>query len=88
MVEKRRGPPIIIAPDPTKPLGPTGDYPRGKLGPDDLGGLNIQVGTRDGAVIVAFGTPVEWFGMPPDQAINFAKTIMKHAGAKKITVIL
>lgn len=69
-------------------LGPTGDYPHGKLGRDDEGGLNIGITNRDGAVVVHFGTPVAWFGMPPEQAIEFAKTIMKHAGAKKITVIL
>jgi hypothetical protein len=69
-------------------LGPTGDFPHGKLGPDDEGGINIQIGSKDGAVIVAFGTPVVWFGLPNAEAIDFAKKIMKVAGAKKITVLL
>lgn len=79
---------IIIGQEGPIVLGPTGDYPRGKLSPDDKGGLNIAVTHRDGAVIINFGTPVEWFGMPPEQAIDFAKTIMKHAGVKSIKVVL
>jgi hypothetical protein len=71
------------------PLGPTHDYPYGKLGSDDDGALNVAV-TRDkeGNVHVDFGTPVKWFAMPSDQAIEFAKLIIRHAGAKKVTVIL
>ena len=74
--------------DPNLPLGPSGDYPQGKLGPDDEGGLNVQITDKDGAVVLAFGAPVTWIGMPPAQAIEFAKLIMYRAGAKKITVIL
>jgi hypothetical protein len=84
-MEKRRGPPIILA-DP--PIGPTGDYPLGKLNPDDEGGLRIGITNKDGAVIINFGTPVAWFGMPQDQAINFARLIMKKAGVKSVKVIL
>lgn len=68
-------------------LGPTGDYPLGKCGPTDQGGLKIGVAhSRDGTVIVNFGAHVDWIGFPPEQAINFAKLIMKHAGATKIEV--
>ena len=74
----------ILPPD----LGPTGDYPRGKFGPDDEGGLNIGITQKDGVVVVNFGTPVAWFGMPPEQAIEFAKNILKHAGVKSVKIIL
>lgn len=69
-------------------LGPTGEFPRGQLGPNDQGALRIAVTTWEGVVRIDFGTPVAWFGLPPDQAIEFAKNIMKHAGAKKVSVIL
>jgi hypothetical protein len=70
-----------------KKLGPTGDFPRGKLGPTDEGGLQIGVAHDSrGNVIVNFGAHVDWIGFPPEQAIQFAKSIMKHAGATKIEI--
>jgi hypothetical protein len=62
-------------------LGPTGDYPRGKLRADDEGG--IQVGVRADAekqvVMIAFGGPVAWFGLPKAEALAFAEMIATHA---------
>jgi len=69
-------------------LGPTGDFPQGKLNPTDEGGLQVMIGNKDGAVIITFGTPVAWFGMPNSEAIDFAKKIMKQAGVKSVKVIL
>lgn len=70
-------------------FGPTGDFPEGRLGPDDEGGLRIGI-THDtkGNVIINFGKHISWIGFGPEQAIQLAKTIMKHAGAKKIEVTL
>jgi hypothetical protein len=73
----------------TKKSGPTGTFPLGKLTPDGEGGLKIGVAhDSKGNVILNFGTNVAWIGLPPEQAINFAKLIMKHAGAKKVEVEL
>lgn len=73
----------------TEKIGPTGTYPDGKLGPLDEGGLNIGVGhDDDGMVVLSFGTKVAWIGMPPPNAIEFAKLILQHAGAKKVEVEL
>jgi hypothetical protein len=69
-------------------FGPTGDFPQGKLNPDDEGALNVGVTNKDGVVVINFGTPVAWFGMPTDQAIEFAKLIMRNAGVKSIKLIL
>ena len=70
-------------------LGPTGDFPRGKLGPHDEGGLRLGVAhDSKGNVIVNFGTEISWFGLPPEEAIQFGKLILKHAGAKKIEIEL
>jgi hypothetical protein len=69
-------------------LGPTGNFPQGKVGPDDEGGLMIQMTNWNGVVRIDFGAPVTWLGLPPDEAIEFAKKILKQAGVKKVTVIL
>jgi len=68
-------------------IGPTGDYPHGKLNDDDEGGLMTGVTHLDsGEVIINFGKPVAWFGMPKEIAIDFAKLVLKHAGAKTISI--
>jgi hypothetical protein len=68
-------------------FGPTGEYPRGSLGPGDHGALKIGVAhDSKGNVIINFGTDVSWLGFPPEQAIQLAKLIMRHAGVGKITI--
>lgn len=70
-------------------LGPTGDYPHGRLNADDKGGVRMGVAHDDeGNVHINFGTEVKWVAMPPDTAIDFAKTILRHAGAKKVEIEL
>lgn len=70
-------------------LEPTGKFPRGMLGPSDEGALNIGV-ARDskGNVILNFGKEVSWIGMPSADAVEFAKLILRHAGAKKVEITL
>jgi hypothetical protein len=65
--------------------GPTGDYPHGKLYPDDEGGINVAIGHHtapDGTRMVRFdfGKPVAWLSLPREQAVAFASGILKHAG--------
>lgn len=62
-------------------LGPTRTFPRGKISEDDEGALTTGV-TYDPAkniVIINYGYPVAWVGMPPQLAKEFAETILKHA---------
>lgn len=61
-------------------------YPRGKLNADDEGAIEVAITERDNTVIIRFGKEITWIGMSRPQAIEFAKTIMKRAGAKKIEV--
>lgn len=61
------------------PLGGTGDHPRGRLTPTDEGGIRIAVGSKNGAVVIDFGTPVAWIGFTPAQARQLAADITKHA---------
>lgn len=70
-------------------LGPTGKFPRGSLGPHDEGALNMGVAKDShGNVHVNFGKPIEWLALPPADAINFARLILRHAGAKKVEIEL
>jgi hypothetical protein len=62
-------------------LGPTGDYPRGKLSEDDEGGLLLAVGHDEKRnVKIKFGKKVAWIGLNSEQAIQFAMLILKQAG--------
>lgn len=66
-------------------IGPTGDFPHGKLSHDDKGGLNMALShldAPDGSRIVRldFGYPVDWIAMPRDEALAFAALLIHHAG--------
>jgi hypothetical protein len=66
--------------EPVRP-GSTGQFPHGKLTPQDEGGIRFMVGSKDGVVIVDFGKPVAWLGMPPSDARALAESLVKHADA-------
>lgn len=59
--------------------GAIGAYPEGKLTPADEGAIQFAVGEQDGKVVIDFGTSVHWIGMTPQQAADFASSIMKTA---------
>lgn len=69
-----------------RPFGATGNFPQGKLNDSDEGELRLGVAydKLDGIVRVEFGKPVAWLGLPPEQAIEFAKLLLKNAGVSKI----
>lgn len=60
-------------------LGKTGEHPRGRLTPTDEGGTKIAVGSKNGAVVIDFGTPVAWIGFSSDEARQLAESLIKHA---------
>lgn len=68
-------------------LGATGEFPDGSFGPHDKGALTMGVATdKAGNVHVNFGCKISWFAMPPEQAIDLARLILRHAGAKKVEI--
>ena len=67
----------------TTKLGPTGRFPQGKLNPTDEGELTFAVGVENGKVGIAFGAPVAWLAMEPDQALALAEDIIGYAMAIK-----
>lgn len=67
-----------------------GEYPDGKLGPDDEGGIAMSVSHKDGRVILLFPKPVAWVGFTADEAIGLAELLVEHArqaGSKKPLVM-
>jgi hypothetical protein len=69
-------------------LGPTGDFPEGKLGPDDEGGLVVAINVTEGKVRVDFGTPVAWFALSHEQALEYAAGIIDAAMSLKFAAEL
>jgi hypothetical protein len=65
--------------DATKFRGAIGDFPEGKLTKQDEGAIQFAIGEAHGKVVVDFGTSVHWLGMTPQQAADFASTILKRA---------
>ena len=61
--------------------GPSEDYPRGKLNPQDKGGLRVGIATdeENQVIRIEFGTPCTWLALDKDSAINFAMGILKRA---------
>jgi hypothetical protein len=62
--------------------GAVGSYPDGVLRQrkdDDEGLIQFAVGDQEGKVVIDFGTPVAWLGMTPQQAIDFAQSIISRA---------
>jgi hypothetical protein len=65
--------------DTTAFRGALGDFPEGQLTMMDEGSIQFAIGEKDGKVVLDFGTPVAWIGMTPQQAADFASTLLKRA---------
>jgi hypothetical protein len=59
--------------------GTVGAYPDGQLTQSDEGSIQFAIGEQDGKVVIDFGTPIHWLGMTPQQAADFASTVIKRA---------
>lgn len=60
-------------------LGATGEFPDGKLGPEDEGELALEVSCGPGIVKLDFGKKVRWIALSPADAANLAMMIIAHA---------
>lgn len=65
-------------------LGPTGQFPEGKLHQSDEGEIKLAIGHKEGKVVIDFGSQVTWIGFTPNQAEEIAALILKHADAARI----
>jgi hypothetical protein len=73
-----------------RPIGATGRFPQGVLNDDDQGELKIAVAfdKADGLVHLDFGKPVAWTAFQPEMAVQLARMLLKHAGARKVEIML
>ena len=60
-------------------LGATGRFPEGKLNKTDEGELRLAVRHEPDKVFVEFGTSVAWIGFSPQQAVDVAQMLIRHA---------
>lgn len=60
-------------------LGPTGQFPEGKLTQADEGEIKIGVTSYQGKVIIDFGSPVTWIGFTPELADQLAQSLLEKA---------
>jgi hypothetical protein len=62
-------------------IGATGQFPFGKMRPDDQGELAIAMGTdvKNGVVRMEFGKPVAWLALPASQARQLANLLLEKA---------
>ena len=56
-----------------------GQFPMGKLAPEDEGELRLSVGHANGKVIMDFGKPTGWIGFTAAQAREIASFLSAHA---------
>lgn len=56
-----------------------GEFPNGKLDKSDEGALACAVGHEKGVVKLLFPKPVAWIGFTPEQAVDLAQDLLKHA---------
>lgn len=69
-------------------IGATGTFPMGKIDDDDEGALKLAVGYDSvaGIVRMEFGKPVAWMGLAPEDAIQLARSLLRSAGVKSVTL--
>lgn len=67
--------------DASQTAGATGMFPEGRMNSEDEGQLRMAIANNGKEVIVKFGKPVAWLGLPPKEARELAKLLERHAGA-------
>lgn len=65
-----------------------GEYPQGRLNDNDAGAIALTIREEGGKVVIEFPKSVAWIGFTGDQAIEIAKTLIKHARKAGVTAPL
>lgn len=58
-----------------------GQFPHGKITPQDEGAVALQIGSENGRVVLQFPKPVKWIGFTREQALQIANSLIKHAAS-------
>lgn len=56
-----------------------GEFPQGRLNANDQGAVAVLVGHERGKVVMQFAHPTAWIGFTPQQALDIAETLIRHA---------
>jgi hypothetical protein len=56
-----------------------GEFPAGRLNPEDEGAVAVGIGHQEGKVVMQFPKNLNWIGFTPEQAIGIAETLIYHA---------
>jgi|GEM_PF-1990436 len=64
-------------------IGPTGNFPQGKLTAKDEGEYKFMVATIKDKVVINFGRSIAWIAMNRNEALDLARILKKRA--KKLT---
>lgn len=59
------------------------EFPEGRLSGDDDGSITFKIGVDPDKNVVAmeFSKPTHWVAMPPQQAVELAQQLIRHARA-------
>lgn len=62
-------------------IGPTGRFPRGRIGPHDEGEIQLAISTdvASQTIILHFGKATAWIGLGVAEARALADVLVKHA---------
>ncbi len=57
------------------------EYPDGRISADDDGSLTFKIGADadKGVIVIEYSKPTAWVGMQPQQAIELAQALIRHA---------
>lgn len=57
------------------------EFPQGRISGDDDGSITFKIGADSdkGVVAIEYSKPVTWVAMPPQEAIELAQMLIKHA---------
>jgi len=63
-------------------LGPTGEFPEGKIDKSDEGEIRFAIAAdkSNGVVVIDFGKPVKWLGLPKEKALELGRVLISKAG--------
>lgn len=62
-----------------KQVGATGQFPHGRVGPDDLGELKSTCYVRNGKLILDFGKELSWLAMTKGEVMAMVAGLYKMA---------
>lgn len=62
-------------------VGPTNEYPAGKLTEKDKGGIRFDITTQEDKIILNFYSPVQWLGLTAEDAFALGKSLIRRADA-------